>query len=120
MDIDHLQEKERRDVMAQMADLYYNQGKTQSEIAAHFGTNRFRVARMIQEAREERIVEIRIYFSDERNKALEEELKKCLKLKDVLVVNTRRSSYIDGLAQIGEGRADYLARILEQGAYLGV
>ena len=39
---------------------------------------------MIQEAREERIVEIRIYFSDERNKALEEELKKCLKLKDVL------------------------------------
>ena len=39
MDIDHLQEKERRDVMAQMADLYYNQGKTQSEIAAHFGTN---------------------------------------------------------------------------------
>ena len=120
MDIDHLQEKERRDVMAQMADLYYNQGKTQSEIAAHFGTNRFRVARMIQEAREERIVEIRIYFSDERNKALEEELKKCLKLKDVLVVNTRRSSYIDGLAQIGEAGADYLARILEQGAYLGV
>lgn len=120
MDIDRLQEKERRDVMAQMADLYYNQGKTQSEIAAHFGTNRFRVARMIQEAREERIVEIRIYFSDERNKALEEELKKCLKLKDVLVVNTRRSSYIDGLAQIGEAGADYLARILEQGAYLGV
>ena len=71
MDIDRLQDKERRDILAQMAEMYYNQGRTQSEIADHFGTNRFRVARMIQEAKQERIVEIRIHFSDERNKGLE-------------------------------------------------
>ena len=51
MDIDRLQDKERRDILAQMAEMYYNQGRTQSEIADHFGTNRFRVARMIQEAK---------------------------------------------------------------------
>ena len=120
MDIDRLQDKERRDILAQMAEMYYNQGRTQSEIADHFGTNRFRVARMIQEAKQERIVEIRIHFSDERNKGLEQELKGRLGLKDVLVVHTRYSSYIDVLAQIGEAGADYLARLLEPGAVLGV
>lgn len=40
-------EKERYDMLAEMADMYYNQGKTQSEIARYFEINRFRVAKLI-------------------------------------------------------------------------
>ena len=120
MDIDRLQNKERYDMLAQMADMYYNQGKTQSEIAQYFGTNRFRVAKLIQDARNEQIVEIRINYSNERNKLLEEELEKRFPLREAVVVNTSYSSYIDGLAQIGEVGANYLARLLTPGAVLGV
>ncbi len=120
MDMERLGDKERYDMLAQMADMYYNQGKTQSEIARHFGTNRFRVAKLIQDAREQQIVEIRINYSNERNQMLEEELKKAFGLKDAVVVNTRYSSYIDGLTQIGEVGAAYLARLLASGGVLGV
>ncbi len=60
MDIEHLTEQERCNMLAEMADLYYNQGKTQSEIAKYYDTNRFRVAKLLQDARNEQIVEIRI------------------------------------------------------------
>lgn len=120
VDLDHLQDKERYDVLAEMADMYYNQGKTQSEIASSFGTNRFRVARLLQEARTEQIVEIRINYSNARNRLLESRIRELYPLDKVLVVNTRYSSYIDGLAQIGKVGAGYLARLLEPGAVLGL
>lgn len=120
MDIDRLQEKERYDMLAQMADMYYNQGKTQSEIAQYFGTNRFRVAKLIQDARTEQVVEIRINYSNERNQLMEERLKEMYPLKDAIVVNTRYSSYIDSLTQIGEAGARYLSRLLEPGGVLGL
>lgn len=84
MDIDRVSEKERYDMLAEMADLYYNQGKTQSEIARHFDTNRFRVAKLLQDARNEQIVEIRINYSNERNSVLEAELKRSCRFRKQL------------------------------------
>ena len=89
MDTERLAEKERYDMLAEMADLYYNQGKTQSEIAKYFDTNRFRVAKLLQDARNEQIVEIKINYANERNKALEAELKENLPLDKAIVVNTQ-------------------------------
>ena len=88
MSMEHLLEKERYEVLAEMADMYYNQGKTQSEIAQYFGTNRFRVAKLLQDARAEQVVEINIHYSNERNKALEKEMKEAFGLEKALVVNT--------------------------------
>lgn len=120
VDTERFPDKERYDLMAQMADLYYNQGKTQAEIARQFGTNRFRVAKLIQDARAEQIVEIRIHHANKRSSLLEEELKKAFHFRDAVVVNTRYSSYIDGLTQIGEEGAAYLARLLTPGKVLGL
>ena len=53
MDFDKLSKKERYDALTEMADLYYNQGKTQVEIAEHFETTRFKVAKLLQDARAE-------------------------------------------------------------------
>ncbi len=120
MSMEHLLEKERYEVLAEMADMYYNQGKTQSEIAQYFGTNRFRVAKLLQDARAEQVVEINIHYSNERNKALEKEMKEAFGLEKALVVNTQYIPYIDSLKQIGKIGANYLARLLTPDSVIGL
>lgn len=121
MDIDHLTEKERYDMLAEMAELYYNQGKTQSEIAKHFETNRFRVAKLLQDARTEQIVEIKVNHSNERDTILENELKKHYPtLRKAIVVNTRYSAYIDGVLQLGKAGATYLQKLLKPETVIGI
>lgn len=120
MDLEKLTEKERYDVLTDIADQYYNKGKTQSEIAAHYETNRFKIAKLLQDARTEQIVEIRINYSNERNIQLEKELKEQFSLQKALVVNTQYSPYLDSLYQIGKIGADYLKKILTPDSCLGV
>lgn len=120
MDIEHMKEKDRYDMMAEMADLYYNQGKTQSEIAKYFDTNRFRVAKLLQDARAEQIVEIKINYSNERNKVMEAELMEAFPLNKAIVVNTQYCSYIESLTQIGKVGAAYLSKLLKPDAVIGV
>lgn len=120
MDIDKIGEKERYDMLAEMADLYYNQGKTQSEIAKYFDTNRFRVAKLLQDARNEQIVEIHINYSNERNTVLEAEVKEKLGLDKVIVVNSQYATYTDSLTQMGKVGAAYLDRLLQESKVIGV
>lgn len=120
MDLEKLTEKERYDVLTDIADQYYNKGKTQSEIADLYETNRFKIARLLQDARAEQIVEIRINYSNERNIQLEKELKEQFALQKALVVNTQYSPYLDSLYQIGKIGADYLKKILTPGSCLGI
>ena len=118
MDFDKLSKEERYDTLTEMADLYYNQGKTQVEIAEYFGISRFKVAKLIQDARNEQIVEIKINYSNERNASLEKELKNAYSLAAALVVNTEYCSYIDSMNKIGAVGADYLKRAVTA-AYFG-
>lgn len=120
MDIDKLNEKERYDMLAEMADLYYNQGKTQSEIARYFETNRFRVAKLLQDARNEQIVEIRINYSNERNTVLEAEVQQKLSLNKVIVVNSQYATYTDSLNQMGKAGAAYLGKLLQRNRVIGL
>lgn len=120
MDFEKLSKKERYDALTDMADMYYNQGKTQVEIADCFNTSRFKVAKLLQDARNEQIVEIKINFSNEQNKSMEQELMDRFPLKKAIVVNTQYTPYIDSLRQVGQVGASYLAKILTPGSVLGV
>lgn len=107
-------------MLAEMANLYYKQGKTQSEIARYFDTNRFRVAKLLQEALNENIVEIHINYSSERNKEMEKRLMECYPLRKAMVVNTRYSSGIETQSRIGKVGANYLTRLLEETPTIGI
>jgi len=120
MDFERMTRQERYDALTEIADMYYNQGKTQSEIADYFNTNRFKVAKLLQDARAEQIVEIRINASDGRNKSLEQELMKHYPLNKAIVVNTQYSSYAEGCSQVGQAGAAYLDRLLTPGFVLGI
>lgn len=120
MNIERMNDRERYDVIVEMADLYYKQGKTQAEIARIFETNRFRVAKLLQDALAERIVEIHIKYSTERNKAAEQALMDRFGLQKAIVVNTQYVSQMENLSQMGKVGAAYVARLLEQETTIGV
>ena len=120
MDIDKLTGVEREDMLAEIANQYYYLGKNQSEIAKEFGTNRFRIAKLLQDARDEHIVEIRIRSSRATATTIEEELRERFSLQKALVVDTQYLPYIEALSQIGDVGAKYLDQIIQDESVLGV
>ena len=78
--------QERWDVLAAVANLYYNSELTQSQIAERLYTSRSKVSRMLKEARELGIVQIHIREPWERNLVYETRLKELFSLKTVRVI----------------------------------
>lgn len=120
MDFEHLSKQERYDVLTEIANMYYIKGKTQAEIATVFDMNRFKVARLLQDARSEQIVEIKINYSNERNKSIEQELCDKFSLNKALVVNTQYVSQIDSLRMLGQVGANYLNKLLSPNSVIGI
>ncbi|RYB93441.1 MarR family transcriptional regulator [Nocardioides oleivorans] len=71
------------------ARLYYQQDRSQAEIAATLGTSRSNVSRMLTEAQRQGIVEIRINDPEGRVHELEDELRTTFGLSEVRVAHTR-------------------------------
>ncbi|WP_432629120.1 sugar-binding transcriptional regulator [Brotaphodocola sp.] len=107
-------------LMSEIADLYYNQGMTQQEIARQYDCNRFKIAKMIQNARDEGIVEITIHKPNKRHSALEQALTETFQLSKAIVLDTRDLSRAEALSEIGKTGAMYLEQILSPSATIGV
>lgn len=71
------------------ARLYYVQGRSQAEVAGALGTSRSNVSRMLTEAQNQGIVEIRINDPEGRAHELEDELRSTFGLNEVRVAHTR-------------------------------
>ena len=72
---DSLSDNEKRNMLASVANLYYNVEMTQNQIAERFFTSRSKISRMLKEARQLGIVEIKILEPWDRNVELEQECK---------------------------------------------
>lgn len=72
-----------------VARLYFQQERSQAEIAATLGTSRSNVSRMLTEAQRQGIVEIRINDPEGRVHELEDELRSTFGLSQVRVAHTR-------------------------------
>ncbi|NLY19793.1 MAG: transcriptional regulator [Tissierellia bacterium] len=70
-----------------IARLYYEQDKTQAEIAKLYNVSRPLISRMLSEARDEGIVEIRIIGRDYGENSISEEIKKKYNLKGGISVS---------------------------------
>jgi deoxyribonucleoside regulator len=77
---------DRASLLADVAEMYYLEQKNQAEIAKTIGVTRSMVSRMLTEARESGIVEIRIQRPLNSDPDLESRLKEGFGLKDVYVV----------------------------------
>ncbi|HEV7565662.1 MAG TPA: sugar-binding domain-containing protein [Microbacteriaceae bacterium] len=101
------------------AELYYEAGKTQDEIGAALSVSRWKVGRLLVQAREQGFVRIEIVHPSARRFSLERELVGAYGLKDAVVVPTIDSDS-DVQARVAQAAADYLTTLRPVPRTLGV
>lgn len=103
-----------------VAELYYLQNKTQQEIAKEIGVSRPTVSRLLEEARAQKIVEIKMNIREEVHVQLSGNLRKKLGIPEVIVVANNASSPEMSLVQTAHVAAEHLKSILQKDSVLGV
>ena len=101
------------------AELYYDENKTQDEIGSLLNLTRWKVGRLLNEARERGIVRIEIVHPRARRLALERELRAATGLRDAVVVPSTDDP--DELhSRVALAAADYLTGLRPVPRLLGV
>lgn len=107
--------REQHNLLAQVSSLYYEQDKTQSEIAALLGLSRVKVYRLLKEARAEAVVQITITWPVSRNVAVEQAFRQRFGLHEALVLQSNEQASSSLLSQLGQIGAQYLEQTLQDG-----
>lgn len=106
-------------LLLKVAELYYFKKWTQQKIADEIGVSRASISRLLDEARERGIVEIRLKSVNNRNIELESLLKAKFELKDAIVFESI-GNYKYDLGTLGEVSSKYFSDILEDGYSVGI
>lgn len=107
------------DLLVRAAELYYQFGMTQEEVAAQLAVSRPTVSRLLRQARERDIVRISIVHPKSRARELERCLVERWGLHDAIVVATMTRGDLL-IRRLGEEGARYVERHLPPGVSLGV
>jgi deoxyribonucleoside regulator len=112
-------DEQREHRMVQVAKLYYDLERTQSEIAEEVGLTRWQVSRLLRDARESGIVRIAIVPRAQRLPALESRLQMAFGLREAIVVPSMDDGSIaqDAVAQAA---GQYLASLSPRPGLIGV
>ena len=78
---------DRLELLADVAEMYFIEGKNQAEISSVFGITRSAISRILTEARQKGIVEVTIHRKLNFNSALEKAVVKRFGLKNAHIVN---------------------------------
>lgn len=107
-------------LLAEVAQLYYEQSLDQSEIAKRKGVSRSSVSRLLTEARELGVIEFRINFPIHRHQVLEEQLLHHFELDEIYVLDTEFIVANQILNRLGRLAAMYLQPLITDGTIIGV
>lgn len=112
-------------LLAEVAQLYYVRDFTQEQIARRIGTSRSNVSRMLKEAREQGMVEVRIHSPLRTVPGLQEQLVSRLGLRECLVLaaldrNSRVFEATDTVTQVAALAARYLQENILEGTSVGL
>ncbi len=110
----------RASLLADVAEMYYLEQKNQAEIAKAVGVTRSMISRMLTEARESGIVEIRVQRPLQSDHELESALKEKFGLKDIHVVITNHRDGEILTRSLGTAGALMLKRYLAPQKILGL
>lgn len=109
----------RNAMLARVSSLYFDQNKTQQEIAEITGIARTMVSRIIAEARDQGVVEIKVHFPW-RSRQLELDLMEKFNLKAARVMVMDVNSYNELLFGLGKLAAEYFCEILHDNLSIGI
>lgn len=107
------------DLLSRIAWMYYNTEMTQKEIAQRLGLSRIKVLRLLKQAREKGIVEIKIKIPEQNFFDLENKVREKFNLRDALVIPDfeDEESLYHALAHNG---AIYVQNLLSEGQNVGI
>lgn len=97
-------------LVVRVAELYYQENKTQDEIGALLELSRFKVGRLLAQARADGIVRIEIVHPRARRLGLERELRERFGLAEAVVVPTSNHAE-EALERVAQAAADQLATL---------
>lgn len=105
--------------MVRAAELYYNDGYNQSQVADRLKISRWQVGRLLEKARETGVVEIRIHHPASRRRDLEDALKDRFGSVNPIVVDTQatRDRTLALAACLG---ANYISELRPMPSLIGV
>jgi deoxyribonucleoside regulator len=110
----------RKQLLAEIATLYYKEKKTQSQIGKRLGYSRSAISRILTEAEEQGIVEIIIKYPLSRDANLERRLKEKYHLDAAFVVNSSGTSYANAQQLVGRMGAFFLEQSLKDDITIGI
>lgn len=105
---------------ALVARRFFFEGKAKTEIAEEFGISRFKVAQILEEAREQGIVRIEVNLPAELDADLSVDLGRVFGLHHALVVATPEGDDTTLREQLGRTAAGLLTEIISEEDVLGV
>lgn len=112
---------ERDELLAFVAEQYYQEEKKQTEIAEMIDLTRSAVSRMLSEAREKGIVEITIHHPFQYDRELEDKLQSTFNLEHAAVVVFQDQPRYDDLrTRLGRAAARLLSSLIEPGDHIGL
>ncbi len=117
---EHDRSADRADLLADVAEKYFLEGKIQAEIAKEIGVTRSMVSRMLTEARQQGIVSIQVRRPLRPHREHAEALVERFGLKDAYVVANRYESHPQLLRLLGAAGAHVLTRYLVPDSVIGI
>ncbi|MDF1520307.1 MAG: sugar-binding transcriptional regulator [Brevefilum sp.] len=109
--------EERVKLLANIAEMYFREGKNQSEIAAVVGMTRSNVSRLLKEARESGVVQIHINHPINENQTLAQQLIERFNLIDAKIIDV--TQFDELLPKLGRAAGKELIKYLRPGCVLG-
>lgn len=110
---------EHEHAMVRAAELYYNDGLLQSEVADKLRLSRWKVGRLLEEARSSGLVEIKIHHPQSRRRDLERKLMERFDCGEAVVVESQPTN-AGTMALAAQAAADYLVELRPQPGIVGV
>lgn len=114
-----MSKNDEKQLLIDVAEMYYLEDKTQSEIAKILYLSRPKVSRLLKKAREEKIVEITIHYGEDPYQQLSRKMRQAFRVEKVLITK----SYDDEektIRDCGKAAAGELAKILKDDMVLGI
>lgn len=110
----------REDLLIRVATLYYEEDHNQQQIANMLNISRSNISRLLKEAKQKGLVEIRIRKRVDTVPEIERDLKQYFGLRAAMVINGQGRDYAERLATAGEAAAQYLELVLRPHDVLAV
>lgn len=110
----------RAELLARVASLYYERDMDQRAIARELGMSRSNISRLLTEARERGIVQVRIQWPLRRDRDLEQSLKATFGLREAIVLAGRDMDEQEIRSRVGQLAAQYLDSVLASDTILAV